>query len=127
MAGRLSDGLPVIFVAALAALVLVAILFTVATREPKEARGYAEFTLFRQACLIHPLHSSNAMGCEYVSPGLYRVRFTKSLAGSTVVASRATGSGGQVSASIAGRASQAVLVAIEPRLRRPVVASVLVP
>src|SRR3954465_5257753 len=85
---RLIDRIPGSFGAALAAAVLAAILYTVATREPKETRAYAEVTLYRNACVVDMTRQLNAHDCFLVSSGTYRVSFTTSLEGSTPIASR---------------------------------------
>ncbi|HEX8645999.1 MAG TPA: hypothetical protein VF715_03800 [Thermoleophilaceae bacterium] len=122
---HLSEGLPIAFVAFLAALVLVAILYTVAEREPKELRGWAEFTMSPNGCTIDPLQRSNASFCHPLGAGIYRLVFTKPLAGRTVVASRGSCCPGRIAASIAADGS--VIVVVERRLRGPVRASVLIP
>jgi hypothetical protein len=123
-ARRLADGLPVAFVAALAAFVLVAILYTVATREPKEPRGYAEVTMTPDDCSVDADKRLNARTCERVSPGLYRVNFSKSLEGSAVMASRGSCCPGPIGAS--AESDTAVLVVV-PRVRQPIRATVFAP
>jgi hypothetical protein len=122
---RLAGGLSVGFVAALAALVLVAILFTVASREPKEAKGYAELTLFPKGCLVDSTRELHVRGCSFVAPGLYRVGFEKSLRGTTPVVSRGSCCPGRIRASVV--ADRAVMVVVERRLRRPIRVSVFTP
>jgi hypothetical protein len=125
VARALTGGVPGAFVAALAAFVLVAILFTIASREPKELRGYAEFTMTEAGCTVEPRQQLNAAECTRISPGTYRVRFTKSLTGSTVLASRGSCCPGQIAASI--QSDTEVLVVVQRRLRAPVRATLLVP
>ena len=122
---RLPGGLPAGIVAALAALVLVAILYTVATREPKEPRGYGELTLFPEGCAVDRARQSNVRGCESLGPRVYRVTFTKSLAGSTPLVSRGSCCPGAIGASIENE--RAVVVVVDRRITRPLRASVLVP
>lgn len=122
---RLAFGVPAGFVAALAAIVLVAILYTVATREPKEPKGYGEFTMFPEGCTVDTVRQLNLRGCHRVSPGVYRVVFAKSLEGSTAFASRGTCCPGRIRASIV--TDRAVLVVVERRVRRPIRASVFAP
>jgi hypothetical protein len=122
---RLTHGLPTGFVAALAALVLVAILLTVATREPKETRGFAEFTLHEEGCVLNTARQLNARDCLFVRPGVYRISFTKSLEGSTAVASRAACCPGRIAASVED--DRAVRVVVQPSVRQPVRASILLP
>jgi Flp pilus assembly protein TadG len=125
LARRTGEGVSGGFVAALAALVLVGILYTVATREPKEPRGYAEFTMSPGGCTVDPRQQLNVDVCVRVSNGVYRLTFTKSLTGSTVLASRGTCCPGRIGASF--ESERAVLVAIEPGVRGPIRASVFVP
>ena len=122
---RLAEGIPASFVAALAALVLVAILYTVAAREPKEFRGYAEFTMSPRGCTVDARQQFNATICQRVARGVYRVTFRKSLKGSTVLASRGSCCPGPISASI--ESDRNVLIVIGRRARGPVRATVLVP
>jgi hypothetical protein len=122
---RLADGIPTGFVAALAVLVLVGILYTVATREPKELRGYAEFTMFPEACTIDAGRQLNAQTCVRVARGVYRIAFTKPLDHSTPVASRGSCCPGRIAASV--ETDLAVLVVVPPRVRAPIRATVLVP
>jgi hypothetical protein len=121
----LADGIPLGFVAALAALVLVAILYTVATREPKEPRGYAEVVLFRDSCVVDRTRQLNASECVSLGRGTYRIFFTKPLGGTTPVASRGSCCLGRIAASI--EAPRIVLVVVPPRVRRPIRASVVLP
>lgn len=122
---RLAEGIPAAFVGALAAAVLVAILYTVATREPKEPRAYAEFTMFPDACALEPARRMNAVSCIRVSPGTYRLRFAKPLDGTTPIGSRGSCCPGRLGVSV--ESAFTVIVAIERRVRRPVRASVLLP
>jgi hypothetical protein len=122
---RLAGGISTGFVAALAALVLIALLYTVSTREPKEPRGYAELTMSQDGCTVDSGAQLHARQCEVVSAGVYRVSFSKSLAGSTVLASRGSCCPGPIAASI--EAPDAVLVVIPARVRGPVRGSILVP
>ena len=124
--GRLIDRIPGSFVAALAAAVLVAILYTVATRDPKETRAYAEVTLYRNACVVDMTRQLNARGCIVVSRGVYRILFATSLEGSTPIASRGSCCPGTIAASL--ESDRVVLVVVvAPRPRRPTRASILVP
>jgi hypothetical protein len=126
LARSLAEGIPGSFVAALAALVLVATLYTVATREPKEPRGYSEFTMFAQGCAIDRRRSFNVAFCRKAGNGVYAVTFTKSLSRSTAVASRATCCPGRIGASIVD--DRTVLVSIvRVRFPRAVRASLVVP
>jgi hypothetical protein len=105
---------------------LVAILYTVATREPRETRAYAEVTLYRNACAVDPGRQKNAAACFVISPRrVYRLLFTTSLEGSTPVASRGSCCPGTVAASV--EAYQTVLMVVRPTVRSPVRVSVLVP
>lgn len=122
---HLSEGLPIVFVALLAALVLVAILYTIAHREPRELRGWAEFTMSAEGCSVDPRQRLNASVCQRVTNGVYRVLFTKSLTGSTVLASRGSCCPGRIAASI--ESDKSVLVVIERQPETRVRASVLIP
>jgi hypothetical protein len=122
---RLSEGLPAVFVAALAAFVLGAILVTVASREPTEPRGWAEFTMGPEACTVDPRQQLHATYCFRITDGVYRVGFTKSLTGGTVLASRGSCCPGRIGASIESDSS--VIVVVERRVTRPIRASLLVP
>lgn len=122
---RVADGIPASFVAALAALVLVAILYTVASHEPNKARAYAEFTLTRGGCTVDAHLQQNVLVCQRVSPGTYRLVATKSLAGATVVAGRGSCCPGTIGASI--ESDRTVLVVVPPRIRQPIRASVFIP
>jgi hypothetical protein len=124
-AGRFSKGAPTAFVAAVAAFVLIAILYTIAAREPSETRAFAEFTLSRQGCAIEARTERHASRCERVSRGVYRVTFTQSIAASTVLASRGSCCPGPIGASLDSPAS--VLVVVPGPLRAPIRASVFVP
>jgi hypothetical protein len=123
--GRLIDRIPASFVAALAAAVLVAILYTVAAREPKETRAYAEVTLYRNACVVDTTRELNANNCLVVSRGVYQVSFTTSLDGSTPIASRGSCCPGSIAASL--ETDRTVLVVVSPRPKRAVRASIFVP
>lgn len=114
-----------VFVAALAAAVLAAILVTVATREPKEPRGWAEFTITPLGCTVDARQQLHATLCLRIGDGVYRVLFTKSLTGGTVLASRGSCCPGRIAASIESDSS--VLVVVERRVTRPIRASLLVP
>ena len=121
----LARGAPVPFVAGLAAVVLGGILYTVADRGAKEPRGYAEFTLFRNGCRLESERGLNAVACRRIGRGAYLVNFRRSLAGSTVIASRGSCCPGRIGASLANDTT--VLVAVEPRVRTPIRGSVVVP
>jgi hypothetical protein len=125
LALRLADGLPRGLVAALAILVLAGMLYTVASRQPKESRGWAEFTMFRLGCAVDPKQRLNVAGCVRVGPRLYRISFTRSLTGSTVLAGRGTCCPGQVRASIID--DHTVAVAIPNAPKAPIRATVFVP
>lgn len=112
-------------VALLAAVVLVAILYVVASREPDEIRGWAELRLEANGCVVEQALSRNASGCERTGGGTYRVTFTEGLRGTTVVASRGTCCPGPISASVESDTS--VLVVVEPGARETIRASILVP
>jgi hypothetical protein len=122
----LAAGIPIRLVAALAALVLVAILFTVATREPEKIRGYSELTLFPKGCLVDATRERNALGCRRVGPRAYQVAFTKSLDGSTPIASRGSCCpGGSIGASAQG--PRTVVLALNKRVKRPIRVSLIIP
>jgi hypothetical protein len=123
LAGGIPAGIPVGFLVALAALVLVAILFTVATRKGAEPRGYAEMTLFRNGCLIDSTRQTGAIGCEIVGPRTYRIAFARTLKGSTPIASRGSCCVGGIGASVA--TEHAVILVVASRVKRPTRASVL--
>lgn len=122
---RFANGFPTSFVAALAALVLVAILFSVATRNPKETRGYAEVTLYPDSCAVDASRQMNARECLVVAPGTYKILFTESLEGSTPVASRGSCCLGRIAVSI--DTERSVLLVVPRRLKDPIRASVVVP
>jgi hypothetical protein len=123
---RLSDGLPVGFVAALAALAIVAILFAVARTDQEQPRGYSEFTMFAEGCAIEPSRRRNVVGCELIGRGLYRIYFTESLQGGTPVVSRGSCCPGRIGAS--PESDSTVIVSVPPvRARTPIRASVVVP
>jgi hypothetical protein len=116
----------VVLVAAFAALVLGAILYTIATREsPGAARGFAEVTLTPTGCSLDVRHQVNAAGCERVSGISYRVRFTKSLAGSTAVAGRGSCCAGPIGATI--DTNKSVLITVPRKVTGPIRASVVIP
>lgn len=123
----LAGGLPVRFVAALAALVLIAILFLAASREPVKPRGYSELTLLRRGCLIDKTKDSNAVACQQTGPRTYRLVFSRSLKGSTPIASRGSCCPGAIGASIDDDRDTVVIVALGRRVKSPIRASVLVP
>ena len=127
--GRLSRllllGLPPRLVAGLAALVLIAILFTVANREPEKARGYAEITLFPGACELDRAHQSNSLGCVALSPRAYKIGFSASIAGSTPIASRGSCCPGSIGATIEG--DHSVVIAVNKKVKKPIRVSVLLP
>jgi hypothetical protein len=122
---RFAEGIPVGLVAALAALVLIAILFTVASRDPAEPAGYAELSLTRGGCVIDQTKQANALRCVAIGPRTYRVTFTKPLTGSTAVASRGSCCPGRVGVSI--DSPQTVLIAVDKRVTKPIRVSVLIP
>lgn len=123
----MSSGFPRGLVALTAILVLVGLLYTVANREPKTTKGYAEFTMFRGGCIVDPHQRRNALGCDEVGPLTYRVRFANSLRGSTPLATRGTCCPGQIRASL--DSDRAVLIAItkRPTTTQPVRANLFVP
>jgi len=121
----LAVGLPVRFVAALAALVLIAILFTVATREPERLRGYTELTLLPNNCLIDPARGENVAGCQVLGPRAYRIRFTKSINGSTAIASLGSCCPGSVG--VSPESEFTVVLSLPRPVKGPTRASVLVP
>jgi hypothetical protein len=113
-------------VAAFAAFVLAAILYTIATRDSSgAARGFAEVTLTPTGCSLDVRHEVNAVGCERLSGSSYRVTFTTSLAGSTVVAGRGSCCAGQIGASI--DTDKSVLIALPRKASAPIRASVVIP
>ena len=112
-------------VAVLAALVLVGILYTVATSDRRGPRGWAEFTLSPEGCSIDPHQQLNGRACVRQGPGTYRLDFNAQLSGATVVASRGTCCPGSISASVADPDS--VLVVVERRVRGPIRATVFIP
>jgi len=124
---RLASGVPVGFLAALAALVLIAILFSVATRGRDEVRGYTELTLFQGSCLIDRSRDLNAVGCTTIGPRTYRVAFSKPLDGSTPIASRGSCCPGAVGAT--AETDRTVTIALDRRVKRrqPIRASLLIP
>ena len=124
---RLASGVPVGFVAALAALVLVAILFSVATRGRDEVRGYTELTLFQDSCLLDRSRDLNAVGCSLIGPRTYRVAFSKPLDGSTPIASRGSCCPGGIGAT--AETERTVTIALDRRVerRRPVRVSLVIP
>jgi hypothetical protein len=125
LAGRLSEGIPGVFVAALAALALAGILYTIASREPYRPTGYADFTMFREGCLLDPAKRLNVSTCESIGPGLYRLTFSRRIDRSVIVATRSTCCPGRISAGVQSHTT--ALVQVERRVRRPIRASVLAP
>jgi hypothetical protein len=122
---RFANGIPAGFVAALAALVLVAILFTVASDESGKPRGYVELTLFPDGCLIDQTKTLNAFRCQVTGPRTYRVLFTESLKGSTPIASRGSCCPGSIGASI--ESDRIVTIALLRRVKTATRVSVLLP
>jgi hypothetical protein len=122
---RLAEGIPVPFLVALAALVLVAILFTVATRKADEPRGYAALILFPDSCLVDQTRQRGTVGCQVVGKKTYRIGFVRSLKGSTPIASRGSCCAGGAGASVVS--DHAVELVISGRVRGPISASVTVP
>ena len=122
---RLSDGIPVGFLVALAVLVLVAILFTVATRKADEPRGYAALILFPDSCLVDQTRQTGTVGCQIVGPKAYRIGFVRSLKGAAPVVSRGSCCPGGIGVSVVS--DHAVVLVLARRIRGPVSASVLVP
>jgi hypothetical protein len=107
--------------------VLIAILFTVATREPEKVRGYTELTLFRNACLIDSSRELNAVACTSIGPRTYRVAFSRSIEGSTPIATRGSCCPGSIGAS--ADTERTVLLALDRRVRsaKPIRVSILIP
>ena len=120
----LREGAAPKLVALLAAVVLVAILVDIARTEREEPRGYAEFTMFREGCVVDAARRRNVVRCRFIRPGLYRVVFYRSLQGGSPIVSRGTCCPGVIGASIESDSS--VLIVL-PRLRAPVRATVFVP
>lgn len=125
LANVLPNGLSGPFLAAIAACVLIAILYTVASRDSNEPRGFAELTLSANACEVDPRQSSNAALCSFRSPGVYAVTFSKSLGGSAVLATRGSCCPGRISASI--ESDKVVVLAVEPRIPRVIRVAIFVP
>lgn len=123
--GRFASGIPAGFVAALAALVLVAILFTVASDESGKPRGYVELTLFPDGCLIDQTKTVNAFRCQVIGPRTYRVLFTQSLKGSTPLASRGSCCPGSIGASV--DTDRTVTIALLKKVKGATRVSVLLP
>jgi hypothetical protein len=125
VAARLAGGIAPGWVAALAALVLVALLFQVARTEGEESRGYAEFTMFPEGCTVDPVRRRNVLRCAFLRDGLYRVVFSRSLQDGTPLVSRGSCCQGRIAASVESDVSVLIVV---PRVRRlPVRATVFVP
>ena len=124
---RLASGVPVGFVAALAALVLIAILFSVATRGREEVRAYTELTLFQGSCALDRSRDLNAARCTSIGPRTYRVAFSKPLDGSTPIASRGSCCPGGVGAT--AETNRTVTIALDRRVKRrqPIRVSLLIP
>ena len=122
---RLASGAPALIVAALAAAVVAAILYTVASRSESEPRGYGEVTLFRVSCAIESTRRRDVVACKRAGPGAYRVEFARTLDGSVAIATRGSCCPGRIAASIVGE--RTVLIAVERRVTTPIRASVLVP
>lgn len=125
VAARLAGGISPRLVAALAALVLVGLLYEAARTEQEQSRGYAEFTMFPAGCSVDPLRKRNVLRCGFIREGLYRVVFSRSLGDGSPLVSRGSCCPGRITASIESDSS--VLIAV-PRLRSgPVRATVFVP
>jgi hypothetical protein len=122
---RLSGGIAPLWVAALAALVLVALLYEVARTEQEQSRGYAEFTMFPEGCTVDPERRRNVLRCRFIREGLYRVVFSRSLGEGTPLVSRGSCCPGRIAGSIESDSS--VLIAVPPLRRDPVRATVFVP
>jgi hypothetical protein len=122
---RFANGIPLGFVAALASLVLIAILFTVAARKPDEARGYTELTVTPGGCVIDMTRQDNAVACQVLGPRSYRVIFSGTLKGSTPIASRGSCCPGSIGASTDG--DRTVILALRRKVTSPIRVSVLVP
>jgi hypothetical protein len=125
VSSRLAEGIPIGFVVALFALVLIAILFTVASREPAKPRGYAELTVGRGTCLIDAARQVNALGCRAVGPRAYRMAFSRSLKGSTPIAGRGSCCPGKIGAT--ADTDRTVIIALDKRVKSPIRVSVLIP
>jgi hypothetical protein len=122
---RLAEGISVPFLVALGALVLIAILFTVATRKAHEPRGYAALILFPDSCLIDQTRQTGTVGCEIVAPRTYRIGFVRSLKGTAPVVSRGSCCAGGAGVSVVS--DHAIVLVISGRVRGPISASVLIP
>ena len=122
--------MPPAAVAVVAIAALVAILTQVKASTPTDphrrtARGWAEITVNKFGCAIEPTNAVNVVGCIKSGPNQFTITFDTSLAGQTVIASRAACCPGAVGASIT---TDRTVLAVFPRLdSHRVRASVLIP
>jgi hypothetical protein len=121
----LAEGLPVLIVAAVAAVVLAGVLYTVAQQDERGPRAWAELTLSPDGCSVDATKQLEARGCVRQGRGVYRVVFSADLTRSTVVAGRGSCCLGPIAASI--DAPDSVLVVVPRRVRGPIRASVFIP
>src|SRR5918912_1072171 len=66
--GWFATGVPRGLVAVAAIVVLFLTLYTVATRESQQAKGWAEFTMFRLGCAVDPDRRHNVLDCVRTGP-----------------------------------------------------------
>lgn len=122
--------MPPAAVAVVAIAALVAILTQVSgtkgsPRNARPAQGWAEITVTRLGCAVEPANAVNVVGCVKTGPDKFVITFSRSLAGRTVIASRAAASPGTVGASIT---TDRTVLAVFPRLdSHRVRASILIP
>jgi hypothetical protein len=105
--------------------VLAAVLYTVSSHEATQSRGWAEFTMFPRSCAVDPKQRLNVTGCVIAGRRAYKITFTRSLSGATVLVSRGVCCPGEIRASVVD--DRTVLIAIPKAPRPPVRGTVFVP
>lgn len=119
------DGAPLVILAVVALLAVVAILVGVNTRSSHEIKGYAEFSVTTTGCAIEKQRSLNAKRCIVLGNGNYVLQFSKSLESSTPIVSRSACCPGTAAATI--RANGDVLVYLGRFKQREVRAALILP
>jgi hypothetical protein len=103
----------------------LALVVLAAARDTSGVRGYASLSATPGRCILDPRQRLNAVGCARVGRNVYRVAFSRSLAGSAPVVSREACCPGPAAVSV--ESERAVVVVFPGATRYPIRASVVIP
>jgi hypothetical protein len=121
----LEYGLPPLAVAGLVLVLLAAVAYIAASSPRSGAVGYTTVIAKETGCTVLTARSRNVISCQRLEPGVYDVRFSRSLSTKSVLAGRGSCCVGEVGASVVS--DRTVRVALERFERYPVEVTVLIP